>query len=58
MKLSEYAKKIGITYRTAWTWWKAGYLKGQQIPTGTIIVDENQDFENKSKNKNKSKNTG
>jgi putative resolvase len=39
MKLSDYAKSQGVTYRTAWNWWKRGDLKGHQLPTGTIIVD-------------------
>lgn len=39
MKLSDYAKKQGVSYRTAWNWWKRGDLKGHQLPTGTIIVD-------------------
>lgn len=39
MKLVDYAKQKGVTYRTAWNWWKKGILKGQQLPTGTIIVD-------------------
>ncbi|MGK7873122.1 MAG: IS607 family transposase [Xenococcaceae cyanobacterium] len=39
MKLSDYAKNQGVTYRTAWNWWKKGLLKGRQLPTGTIIVD-------------------
>ena len=37
MKLSEYAKKNGVTYRTAHNHWKKGLLKGHQLPTGTII---------------------
>ncbi|MCS7232361.1 MAG: IS607 family transposase [Elusimicrobiota bacterium] len=40
MKLSDYAKKKGISYRTAWRWFKSGYIKGRQLPTGTIIVEE------------------
>jgi len=40
MKLNEYAKKQGISYKTAWRWWKSGYLKGFQMPTGTIIVED------------------
>lgn len=40
MKLSFYAKQIGVTYRTAWNWYKAGKLSGYQTPTGTIIVTE------------------
>jgi predicted site-specific integrase-resolvase len=45
MKLSEYAKKIGVTYRTAHNHWKKGLLKGYQLPTGTIIIeiDEKQE---------------
>lgn len=40
MKLSEYAKHVGVTYKTAWQWWKAGQLDAYQLPTGTIIVRE------------------
>jgi putative resolvase len=42
MKLSAYAKQAGITYKTAWQWWKAGQLDAYQLPTGTIIVREPQ----------------
>ena len=40
MKLSEWAKKQGISYRTAWRWFKDGKLPVQatQASTGTIIV--------------------
>ncbi|MDJ0735501.1 MAG: IS607 family transposase [Nostocaceae cyanobacterium] len=40
MKLSDYAKKVGISYRTAWRWWKQGNLKGYQLPSGTIIITD------------------
>jgi len=40
MKLSDYALKIGISYRTAWRWYKSGRLKGYQVDTGTIIITE------------------
>ena len=40
MKLRDYAKKAGVSYRTAWRWWKAGKLPGYQMDTGTIIVTE------------------
>ena len=40
MKLSQYAKQQGISYRTALRWWLAGLIKGYQAPTGTIIVTE------------------
>ncbi len=40
MKLSQYAKKAGISYRTAFRWWKAGELKGYQTASKTIIITE------------------
>ena len=40
MKLSVYAKHVGVTYKTAWQWWKAGQLDAYQLPTGTVIVRE------------------
>jgi len=42
LKLSDYAKKVGINYRTAWNWYKSGRLNAIQMPTGTIIVTENE----------------
>lgn len=40
MKLSKWAKEIGITYHAAWKMYKAGKIpyKTEQLPTGTIIV--------------------
>ncbi len=40
VKLSEYAKQVGVTYKTAWKWWQAGQLDAYQLPTGTVIVRE------------------
>lgn len=41
MKLSDYAKKLGVTYKTAWNWFKAGTISGAyQLPTGTVIVPD------------------
>jgi putative resolvase len=40
MKLSQYAKKAGVSYRTAFRWWKAGQLKGYQTASKTIIITE------------------
>jgi predicted site-specific integrase-resolvase len=40
MKLSEYAKKIGVSYRTAWNYFRAGKLNAYQTHTGTVIVRE------------------
>ena len=42
MKLSDYAKRLGITYKTAWRLWKSGELDAFQLPTGTIIVNVNE----------------
>ena len=39
MKLSNYAKSIGVCYKTAWNMWKRGELEGYQLPSGTIIVN-------------------
>lgn len=38
MKLSQYAKKQGVSYKTAWRWYKAGQLDAYQSATGTVIV--------------------
>lgn len=45
MKLSEWAKKQGISYRTAWRWFKAGILPipAKQLSTGTIILSESEE---------------
>jgi len=44
MKLSECAKTRGISYRTAWRWFKAGTLpagvKMEQMATGTVVVTD------------------
>jgi len=40
MKLSEYAQRMGVSYKTAWRWWRAGKLDAYQVTTGTIIVRE------------------
>lgn len=45
MKLSEWAKRQGITYRTAWRWFRKGILpvRAYQTETGTIIVEDARD---------------
>lgn len=40
MKLSTYAKHMGVCYLTAYNWFKAGRIQGYQMETGTIIVTE------------------
>jgi putative resolvase len=42
MKLSAYAKQVGVTDNTAYAWWRAGQLDAYQLPTGTIIVRESK----------------
>jgi putative resolvase len=43
MKLSQYAKKVGVTYRKAFRWWQNGDIKGYQLPSGTIVVTEGEE---------------
>lgn len=38
MKLSTYAKQHGISYKTAWRWYKAGTLDAYKTATGTVLV--------------------
>lgn len=38
MKLSDYAKSIGVSYKTAWRMWQRGELNAEQLPSGTVIV--------------------
>lgn len=44
IKLSEWAKKNGIKYRTAWKWVKAEKMPNNVVvhvmPTGTILIEE------------------
>lgn len=40
MKLSDYAKKAGISYRTAYNRFRAGVISGYQLTTGTIVITE------------------
>lgn len=41
MKLVDYAKKLGINYRTAWNWFHAGRIKSAyQTETGMILVND------------------
>jgi putative resolvase len=43
MKLSSYAKKLGIHYNTAYRLFKRGQIPGYQLPTGTVIIQESAD---------------
>ncbi len=42
MKLAEWARKNGVSYRTALRWYHEGNLpeRAEQLPTGTILVYE------------------
>jgi predicted site-specific integrase-resolvase len=40
MKLSAYARQIGVSYRTAFRWFKSGKIQGRQMETGTILITE------------------
>lgn len=43
MKLSQYAKHTGVSYKTAWRWYKAGTLDAYKTETGTVIVRDTSD---------------
>jgi len=34
MKLSDYARKVGVSDQTAWRWWQKGHLTGYQLTEG------------------------
>lgn len=42
MKLSDYAKTLGVSYKTAWRMWQRGELNAVKLPSGTIIVNIRQ----------------
>ena len=42
--LIRYVKRVGVTYKTAYRWWKDGKLEAYQSHTGTIIVREQADL--------------
>ncbi len=37
-KLSEHARQVGVSYGTAWRWFKSGQVQGYQVETGTTII--------------------
>lgn len=51
MKLSKWAKEQGLHYQTAWKMFHAGKLpvKAVQLPTGTILVEENTEEKSNGK---------
>jgi predicted site-specific integrase-resolvase len=40
MKLSAYAKQVGVTYSAAYACWKDGQLNASHLPSGAIMVRE------------------
>jgi len=44
MKLSQWARKHGVSYKTAWRWFQEGTLPvpAEQLATGTILVHERE----------------
>ena len=42
-ELMRYDSQVGVTYKTAYRWWKDGKLDAYQSHTGTIIVREQPD---------------
>ena len=47
MRLSEYAKEMGITYQTAYAWFKNGKIDGAyQVDSGTIIIPNKHETNN------------
>jgi putative resolvase len=42
MRLKIYAQKVGVSYITAYRYFKSGLIKGTQLPTGTILIDDSE----------------
>jgi putative resolvase len=42
MKLSDYAKQMGVRYETAWRWFRDGKIQGRRIGPHTISITEGQ----------------
>jgi putative resolvase len=40
MKLSVYARQVGVSYHTAFRWFTSGKIQGRQMDTGTILIME------------------
>ena len=40
MKLSTYARQMGVSYHIAFGWFKSGQIQGHQMATGTILITE------------------
>jgi len=53
MKLSEWAKRLGISYKTAWRMYKRGEIPNAiRLPTGRIVILEDKEKESKKLDEN------
>ena len=44
--MSDYAKKLGMDYRTVWNWYNAGKIpNAMKTPSGAIVVLEESVYE-------------
>jgi hypothetical protein len=43
MRLSDYAKQMGVCYETAWRWYHNGKIQGRRIGARTITIAEGQE---------------
>jgi putative resolvase len=43
MKLSDYAKQMGVRYETAWRWFRDGKIQGRRVGPHTIIITDGQE---------------
>ncbi len=39
MKISDYAKKLGLTYKTVWRYVVNGQIPHVRTPSGTILIE-------------------
>jgi predicted site-specific integrase-resolvase len=55
MRLKDYAEYLGVSYQTAWRWWKAGKLPhpAYQVETGVVIVDFHPKIESTTNQSNR-----
>lgn len=46
IKITQYAKELGITTATARRWFHDGIIQGEQLPTGIILINVEEGFIN------------
>ncbi len=52
IKLSQFAKEHSVNYRTAYNWFYNGDIPGEKLPTGTILVYQEDEMPASSFSKN------